>query len=104
MQHLGASLVLSPTDLVGFSLCRHLTSLELSAARGERPRPAREDPDVDLLRRRGLDHERRFLDRLRADGQAVTVVPRLDAADGGLARAEALTLEAMREGAAVIHQ
>ena len=104
MQHLGASLVLSPTDLVGFSLCRHLTGLELSAARGERTRPLREDPEVDLLRRRGLDHERRFLDRLRMEGRTVTVLPRLDAADGGLAQAEALTLEAMRGGAAVIHQ
>ena len=104
MQHLGASLVLSPTDLVGFSLCRHLTALELSAGRGELPRPRRDDPEVDLLRRRGLDHERRFLDGLRAEGRTVTVVPPLDAAEGGLARAEALTLEAMRAGAAVIHQ
>ena len=104
MQLLGGSLVLSPTDLVGFSLCRHLTGLELSAARGERARPARPDPEIDLLRRRGLDHERRFLDGLRAEGRTVAVVPPLDPADGGLAHAEALTLDAMGSGVAVVHQ
>src|SRR5439155_19249 len=87
-----------------FSLCRHLTHLELSAARGERPRPERDDPEVDLLRRRGLDHERRFLDRLHAQGLTVAVVPPLDAADGGPGTAAGLTWDAMKAGAAVIHQ
>ena len=104
MRHLGGSLVLSPTDLVAFSLCRHLTRLELSAARGERPRPERDDPEVDLLRRRGLDHERRFLDRLHAQGLTVAVVPPLDAADVGPGTAAGLTWDAMKAGAAVIHQ
>jgi predicted RecB family nuclease len=104
MQLLGEGLVLSPTDLVGYSLCRHLTGLELAAARDGRPRPERDDPEIDLLRRRGLDHERRFLDALRAEGRTVAVVPRLDAADGDLAQAEALTREAMRSGVDVVHQ
>jgi predicted RecB family nuclease len=104
MQVLGGSLVLSPTDLVGFSLCTHLTSLELLAAAGERCRPERVDPEVDLLRRRGLDHERRFLEGLRAEGRTVAEVPRLDVADGGLARAEELTREAMRAGVGAVYQ
>jgi predicted RecB family nuclease len=104
MQLLGGSLVLSPTDLVGFSLCPHLSGLELTAATGERVRPRRADPELDLLRRRGLEHERRFLDALRAQGRTVAEVPRLDVADGGLPRSAELTLEAMRSGAGVVYQ
>jgi uncharacterized protein len=104
MQVLGGSLVLSPTDLVAFSLCRHLTHLERSAAAGARARPERQDPELDLLRRRGYDHERVFLDGLRAEGRTVAVVPHADEGDGGLAQAEALTLQAMRGGADAIYQ
>ena len=40
---------LSPSDLTGFAACEHLTQLELSAARGERDRPKRDDPMLDVL-------------------------------------------------------
>src|SRR5438093_192026 len=99
MQLLEGGLVLSPSDLVGFVLCRHLTGLELAAARGERPRPEREDPEIDVLRRRGLDHERRFLERLEGEGRTVVRIPGPERGPDGLAQAEALTVEAMQAGA-----
>lgn len=61
MRFLSGDLVLSPSDLVGFSLCRHLTALELAVARGERPAASAPDPELDLFARRGRDHERGIL-------------------------------------------
>src|SRR5437763_3544680 len=63
--------VLSPSDLSAHLACPHLTRLELAAARGEIGRPAREDPELDVLVRRGEEHERRHLDLLRAEGRVV---------------------------------
>src|SRR6266545_1391260 len=47
----------SPSDLVGFVACPHLTTLEVAVARGELERPYRHDPHADLIRRKGDEHE-----------------------------------------------
>jgi uncharacterized protein len=104
MQYLEGRLILSPSDLTGFLECEHLTQLELAAARGEIARPDRLDPELEILRRRGLEHEARHLSSLREGGRRVVEVPfpadRIDA----LQAAHEATVSAMRQGADIIYQ
>ncbi|MGH7617323.1 MAG: TM0106 family RecB-like putative nuclease [Gemmatimonadaceae bacterium] len=71
MRQDGQSLVLSATDLSNFLGCRHRTALEMDAAAGLRKRPYFEDPLLKLLFQRGIDHERKYVDSLRAEGHRV---------------------------------
>jgi uncharacterized protein len=102
MQALDGRLVLSPSDLNDYVECPHLTTLALEVARGARPRPFVLNEHGDLLRRKGEQHERAYLDRLHADGREVVNVVGRDPWDfEGSARA---TEAAMRGGADVIYQ
>jgi predicted RecB family nuclease len=99
--------VYSATDLVAFLACEHLTQLERAAIAGLVKRPMRDDPELDVIRRRGFQHEARFLADLRAEGRRVVEI----ATDGStsdrgeeLRAAAALTIEAMASGADVIYQ
>ena len=74
MQVLDGRLVLSPTDLVGHLACEHLTQLELAAARGLRIRPERVDPELDVLSKRGLEHEALYLAQVEAEGRTLAVI------------------------------
>lgn len=104
-RHADGTIVVSATDLVGFLECDHLVTLELDRAREERERPFRNDPQLDLLRQRGYDHERRYIERLRGEGRTVRELAhgRLETPDE-LRAAEAATLDAMRDGHDVIFQ
>ncbi|HET9694968.1 MAG TPA: TM0106 family RecB-like putative nuclease [Steroidobacteraceae bacterium] len=89
-------LVRAPTDLSNFLGCRHLSALDLRAARGELEKPVRSDAFIEDLRERGVAHEHAYLDWLWSRGLQV-------------AGAEAaLTVEdthaAMREGVDAIYQ
>src|SRR5678815_2599576 len=85
----GRRITLSATDLARHLACRHLTTLDLRAARGEIQRLFRNDPGLDALVERGLRHEAEYLAHLRTMGLTVSEQP---------------TLEAMRSGADVIVQ
>ncbi len=103
--HDDGTLVVSATDLVGFLECDHLVTLEGARARGELARPYREDPQLDLVRRRGYEHEQRYIDRLRDDGRTVVEMQLRDPkTPDDLRAAEAETLAAMRAGTDVIFQ
>jgi uncharacterized protein len=104
MRWLSGELVTTPSDLVGFWLCRHLTALERAVARGERAAAARPDPELDLFTRRGREHERGVLERLRAEGRRVDEVTVVGEGRDALEGGARLTLEAMRAGADVIYQ
>ena len=78
MRQTTAGLLRAPTDLSNFLSCRHLSALDLRAARGEIERPVRRDVFIEDLRARGLAHERAYLDHLRAQGLTVA-----GADDGG---------------------
>ncbi|HXU29913.1 MAG TPA: TM0106 family RecB-like putative nuclease [Thermoanaerobaculia bacterium] len=93
-------LVLSATDLSNHLACRHLTTLDRSVALGERAKPEGFDPRLDVLRERGLEHEKAYLDHLRAAGLEVLELPQ----GGSESAAREATLEAMRRGVAVIAQ
>ena len=59
----------SPSDLNAFLECEHLVALELRVAQGELARPAVDNPQADLIRRKGEEHERAYLEELRAAGK-----------------------------------
>ena len=59
---------LAPTDLSNYLSCRHLSALDLGAAKGTAKRPVRYGPVMDELRARGHAHEQRYLDHLAPGG------------------------------------
>ena len=77
MRHASGQLLFSATDLSRHVACSHLTSLRRAVAFGELdPPPPYDDPRAEVLRQRGIEHERRLLDRLATDGRTVeTVIP-----------------------------
>ncbi len=103
--HDDGTLVVSATDLVGFLECDHLVTLEQLRARGEIEKPFRDDPELDLVRRRGFDHEQRYIALLTDAGRTVEEMRlREPRTPDDLRAAEAETLAAMRAGADVIFQ
>ncbi|MGD0408407.1 MAG: TM0106 family RecB-like putative nuclease [Candidatus Limnocylindrales bacterium] len=110
MQLLGGQPVFAATDLVGFLACEHLLGLELASMAGLVGRPDRHDPELDLIAKRGLEHEARYLAGLEGDGRRVT---RIDPGEGDASGAERLerlrgaataTEDAIRRGDDVIYQ
>ncbi|NQW03830.1 MAG: TM0106 family RecB-like putative nuclease, partial [Acidobacteria bacterium] len=99
---------LSPTDLANFLACRHTTTLELEAAQGLRVRPTYSDPLADQLRKRGQEHEARYVDSLRAKGLGIEVLtfPDVPKGEPRVPHVDrvAKTMDAMRRGVDVIVQ
>src|SRR5580765_1401243 len=105
MQLRDGSLTLSPSDLSGFLACEHLTQLELSVARGEHRRPVFDDPQRDMLRKKGFEHESAYLARLEAAGKKVLRIPTVGSPGFDLAEAQRCTEAAIHAASAeVIHQ
>lgn len=107
MQLVDGSHVFAATDLVGFLACEHLTGLDLASLAGLVERPYRNDPELEVIRQRGFQHEARYLAELEADGRTVARIE----LDGSIAdRAEQLraaaaaTEAALRSGADVVYQ
>ena len=105
MQSLEGRLVYSASDLTAYLECKRLTDLEALVAYGRLQRPQNEDPQAELLRRKGDEHERRYLDRMNAlhPGRVVEFA-RSENAIEAYRQAEQQTLEAMRSGAPIIYQ
>ena len=105
MQLVDGTLIVSATDLVGFLECDHLVTLELDRAAGLIEKPFRDDPQLDLIRRRGFDHERAYIEQLRAEGRDVVEMTERDPkTPRELEASQAETVGAMRAGADVIFQ
>jgi predicted RecB family nuclease len=100
----GENLVLSPSDLTAFLACEHRTGLDRLVAQGLLERPERDDPELEILRRRGDEHERRELARLKAEGREVVEIVAAGSGPDALRAAEAETVAAMRAGADVVFQ
>ncbi len=109
-------MIVSATDLVGHLACAHVTTLDREAAGGLRPRPADDDPELEVLRERGFEHEAAYLAELEASGAAVVEIAEIaEAADGHAAgtpggriatlrAAQAETVAAMEKGVDVVYQ
>src|SRR5512143_1067742 len=107
MDRIDGKPVYSATDLVAYLACEHLTQLERAALAGLVERPIRNDPELDVIRKRGFEHEARFLADLRAAGRhPVTIEIDGSATDRGeeLRAAAARTVAAMAAGAEVVYQ
>jgi uncharacterized protein len=89
-------LTLSPTDLAHFLACEHLIGLELAGTE----KPEALDPQLELLRRKGLEHERAYLEWLRAGGADLRAIEFDDDWDA----ATAATEQALRDGVDVVYQ
>jgi predicted RecB family nuclease len=100
MRASGDELVLSATDLSNFLSCRHRTALEMAEAHGKHQRPRWDDPLLQLLFKRGLDHERAYVGSLQTDGRHIVDLANVEDRDVALKG----TLDAMRSGADVIVQ
>jgi len=106
VQRIDGRPVYAATDLVGFLACSHRLALERAALAGLVERPVRNDPTIELIADRGLAHERRYLEELRAEGRRVVEIEKDPGASrgDGLRSAAAATEAAMRGGADVIYQ
>ena len=71
--HLSArTLLISAPDLSKFLSCAHLTLLDRLTAVGLQPKPPEyDDPTLEALFARGLEHEGAYLDALKAQGLTV---------------------------------
>lgn len=94
----GEKPVFFATDLTNYLGCRHLTVLERLAAVGRARRPHFDDPMLELLRQRGLEHEQEYVRRFARAGKRVVEIAR----NSGAAFDE--TIAAMAAGADVIVQ
>jgi predicted RecB family nuclease len=107
MQLIDGQPVYSATDLVGYLACEHLTVLERAALAGLVPVPKRRDRELEIIQKRGLEHEQRYLQESRADGRRIVEIQAdLRIADHGerLRQEAAATRAAMAEGADVVYQ
>src|SRR5688572_28128608 len=105
MKRTDSGVRLSASDLSHFLSCRHLTALELAAVLKQRKRPhgkADDDPLVQLLWKRGLDHEAAYVETLRKEGRQVVDLNGIPRNQPDRALAE--TSNAIRGGAEVIVQ
>ncbi len=90
----------SASDLVGHLACRHLTALNLDVASGRRAAPKYWDPELKLLRERGLAHEEDYIRHLESEGREIRTISRV----GLDAETVAATEAAMQAGCDVIVQ
>ncbi len=100
MQRLDDRILHSASDLVHFLECGHRTTLDLQDLDDPQPK-AQDDEHAQLIQRKGVEHETRFLQTLRA--RHARVVDITEAGRGNALRAAA-TLEAMRAGVDIVFQ
>ncbi len=91
---------LSASDLANHLGCRHLTCLDLRVARGELESPTSHDLALEVLQRRGFEHEKAYVEHLRAQNLTVVTLEDLGYAEDEFAATRA----AMRDGPDVIVQ
>src|SRR5258707_9100344 len=102
MRILGRQIRLAASDLSNHLACRHLTTLDLQVARGERTAPDRAAPDLKVIQELGLRHETVYLAHLAAQGLTVENLGHVEYREEQRLIAETLAL--MDRGADVIAQ
>ena len=66
-----ARVVFSATDLSNFLACRRKTALDHAELHGGMKRPPQDDSFLDILRERGAEHEKQFVEAERAAGHEI---------------------------------
>ncbi len=93
----------SPTDLATYLRCEHALTLRRKATLGELTEvPKRTSAHLELLVRRGTEHERKYVQLLIDQGKRVVEIPRPPQVS--FLEARELSAAAMREGADAIVQ
>ena len=69
MQRVDGTLFFSPSDLNHFVECEHLTTLDLLAVEGHGVAKEK-DPQAEIIRAKGFEHEQAWLEHLRERGAA----------------------------------
>ena len=100
MKKHNATIRLSASDLSNFLSCRHISELDKKVLNGQLNKPEFSNPHADVLRERGLEHEKNYLDYLRHEGLEILEIPD----DTPPEKAQTMTLEAMKNGIDVISQ
>jgi predicted RecB family nuclease len=100
MKLLSTQLRLSATDVSNHLACRHLTTLDISEARGERQAPQWRAPDLKVIQELGFQHEARYLKHLADQGLEILNLDK-SGSENSIAQA---TLAAMKQGIDVIAQ
>src|SRR6266542_3569902 len=78
----GSTLQLAAYDLGRFLCCRHCTALDMEVANGDREEPHSSDPFLEMLRKRGREFEKEYIESIETGGNEVIDL-------GGLPRSEA---------------
>ena len=102
MKIVGPQIRLAGSDLSNHLACRHLTTLDLQVARGERTAPDLAAPDLKVIQELGLRHETAYLAHLATQGLTVENLGYIGHHEEQRLVAETLTL--MERGAEVIAQ
>ncbi|MDE2727205.1 MAG: TM0106 family RecB-like putative nuclease [Gemmatimonadota bacterium] len=89
----------SATDLVNYLGCRHATYLDIRSLEEDLEK-AESNETMALLQRKGLEHEKAYLERLRTEGRDIVEIDR----DRSLQDRVAATRSAMERGVDVIFQ
>ncbi len=96
MKVVDSKIQLSASDLVNFLSCQHLTELDRKVATKEIDKPTDNNPAIAILHRKGLDHEKAYLQFLRDNGLEIE-----DLSEKFSLKA---TEDAMKKGVDVIYQ
>ena len=106
MQCVEGAFIYAASDLNNYLECKRLTELDsLVALKRLEPPGGEDDEQVALVKRKGDEHERRYLERLQSQhGDAVVCFPRAGSGIEAYRAAERRTLDAMRSGARIIYQ
>src|SRR6476659_5274295 len=91
----------SATSIANFLACPHTATLDRAESRGEIKKPFFDDPAIEVLRKLGFEHEKRYLQQL-IEGEGRLVVE--TELNGSWPEAVRLTVDAMRQGADVVYQ
>ncbi len=91
---------LSASDLSNFLSCHHITELDQKVVTGKLNKPEFSNPHAQVLRERGHEHEKNYLDHLKSLKLEVTEIPE----DLDPVSAHQMTLKAMKEGVEIISQ
>ncbi|MDB5070940.1 MAG: family RecB-like putative nuclease [Candidatus Eremiobacteraeota bacterium] len=103
MRLVDGRVVYAASDLNDYLACPHRVALNRRALlRGDAP--PEDDATLEIVARKGREHELRVLARMESEGVAVVRVPEGDATARDLLHAVETTLGAMRSGAEAIYQ
>ncbi|MEO6835696.1 MAG: TM0106 family RecB-like putative nuclease [Candidatus Tumulicola sp.] len=105
MQRIDGRFIYAASDLNNYLECKRLTELDALVARGQLDRPPDDDEQAELIRRKGDEHEKRYLAELQSrHGDGVVRFERSEQGVEAYRDAERRTLEAMKSSVSIVYQ